>query len=395
VKINVLVIGLLVLLHFAAFAQGDFRAGYIIKNNNDSIPGLVDYTAMRISYRVCVFKESKRGKKQKFSPEELKSYGFIKDRRYESKSVKIADNPTKKVFIEVIVKGNASLYLHEEVFYFEKDSVVKLPKNDWQETPTETGHFLKENKKYVGILNAEIFDCDLSADKTKYKQSDLVNLIQNYNRCKGGEGLIYKKHLPWTKVDFQVFTGFSTSNLKVDGFASNTFRPSRTVAGGGSIDLSFPRLKGKILLSLEAWYGNNLYQGYAESLESNGGTRKDIFIDVSFVKIPFSIRYNLLDENQTPYFKFGFVQYNNRSAQLKTITEQEVNGVVTTSSEEGELNGKSQHGFWLGAGYTKVIYSRLKIFSELRFEQTNGFLGSTIQSSASITSLQVLLGLRF
>ncbi len=394
-KIRYLFIVLSVTVSFSALAQGDFRPGYIIKNNRDSVPGLVDYRGMKSNAKYCFFKESKKSGKQKFSPEDLEAYGFINDKRFESKLLKVNDKLEKKFFIEVLIKGSISLYLHKDVFYIKKDALIKLTKNEEREIQTDEGRFSKENKEYVGLLNIAISDCGLSANATRYDQRELTNLIQNYNRCKGGAGLAYKRNLPWTKFDFQLFTGFSTSNLKVDGFEDDAFRISRTIIGGGSIDISSPRINSKFSFSVETWYVNNLYQGYSKSIESNGSTRNDFIINASFLKVPVGIRYNLLKENQTPYIKLGLVQYFKLTSTLKIVSEKEVNGVVTTSTDEGALSGKSQQGFWFSIGYTKNVFGRYKVFSEIRYEKTNGFLGSFLQSNSRITNLQFLLGLRF
>jgi len=395
VKIIILLVLLCVASVFTVCAQGDFRSGFIIKNNNDSITGLVRYRKASSSYDFCFFKETKGSPEQKLAPDDLKAYGYIDDRRYETKTLKLKGGG-KKVFAEVLVKGKASLYLNEITFYFEKDSLVELPINKRIVVEGEDWNYTRESKKYVGILNLQIADCNLNANKVNYSQRDLTNLVQKYNQCKGSKGVAYKKNLPWAKLYPQLFAGFSASNLKVDSYASDVFKTSNTIIEGGSVDFSSPRINSKFFFSIEAWYVKNLYQGYAESQQSTSQIREDLVIDVSYLKIPLGLRFNLRKDDQTPYIKFGVVKYYELKSSLKIIIERESNAVVTTSLAQQTLDSRNLRGFWLAVGYTKSLSGRLKIFSELRYENTVGSIYSPlIDSKMSNTNLNVLLGLRF
>jgi len=342
-------------------AQGDYRSGFIIKSNNDSIPGFVLYRKASSSYDFCFFKETKGSPEQKFAPDDLKAYGYVDDRRYETKTLKLKGE-RKKVFAEILVKGKASLYLNDITFYFEKDSLVELPINKRIVVEGEDWNYTRESKKYVGILNLQIADCKLNANEVNYSQRNLIDLVQKYNQCKGGKGIVYKKNLPWTKLYPQVFTGFSTSNLNVDGYASDVFKTSNTIIGGGSVDFSSPRINSKFFFSIEGWYVQNLYQGYSESQQSASQVREDLVIDVSYLKVPLGLRFNLRKDDQTPYIKFGVVKYYELKSSLKIISERESNAVVTTSLAQQTLDSRNLRGFWLAVGYTKGFFRTLKGF---------------------------------
>ena len=394
-KIAILSTLLYIVCEFTISAQSDFRTGFLIKNNNDSLPGLISYRKASASYDFCFFKETKGSPEQKLAPDDLKGYGYLDDRRYETKTLK-RESTSKKVFAEVLVKGKASLYLNGVTFYFEKDSLVELPINKRIVVEGEDWNFTRESKKYVGILNLQIADCKLNANEVQYNQRNLTQLVQKYNQCKGSKGIVYKKNLPFTKLNTQLFAGFSTTNLKVDGFADDVFKSSQTIVGGGSFDISSPRLNSKFFFSIEGWYVKNLYQGYAEGQQSGYQLREDVVIDVSYLKIPFGLRFNFRKDNQTPYIKFGIVKYYELKSSLKKIDERESNAVVNTSLAQQSLDSRNLNGFWLAVGYTKSLSGPLKAFTELRYENTVGSIYSPlIDSKMSMTNLNVLLGLRF
>lgn len=216
------------------FGQTDWRNGYIIKLNNDSLPGLVAYMPSAESQKHCYFKTSRKAAREKFNPREIKAYGFIGDKRYESKKMP-AGKVDKTVFVEMLVKGVASLFLFDKTFFYERDSLVRLAKSETTKIERDGKSYFKEDKRYIGLLNIQLADCDLSANKTDYKQDDLINLIQNYNRCKGKVGLFYKHLVPSTRFDFQIFSGPSIFTLSVGEI---TFPTSKTIIAGARVDFS-------------------------------------------------------------------------------------------------------------------------------------------------------------
>ena len=81
-------IGILVFLSIIRLnAQSDFRNGYIIDNNNDTIHGLIDYKGNHANAKKCIFKKDNNSQNQIFTPEEIKGYRFTDSKYYVSKSV--------------------------------------------------------------------------------------------------------------------------------------------------------------------------------------------------------------------------------------------------------------------------------------------------------------------
>lgn len=87
------------------YAQSNYKQGYIITNENDTINGLIDFRTDRANSNVCKFKKSEKSDEQVFHPGEILGYRFIKEMKYYvSRTVEI-DKIKQTVFLEYLVQG--------------------------------------------------------------------------------------------------------------------------------------------------------------------------------------------------------------------------------------------------------------------------------------------------
>jgi len=382
------------LLPASLFAQ-DYRPGYIIKNNMDSVNGYVEYSTEKKSSSYCKFRSSRKDKATAFTPDELHAYGVYGDKRYES--MLIPDPSIKgKAFVKVIVKGPLRLYQYRKTFLVAKDSLMLLPAPKSKVIDTDKGKRTQEDSRYKGLLNILLADCKLSADEIRYTESGLTNLVNNYNRCKGFEPL-YKKPKPIFKVNFNVSAGYSISEMTIelpDPFALNT---SNTVVGGLGVDLSSPRIFDRIFLTIDAWYVKNLYQGYYQNKAGSDVIHTDLQMEFTSIKLPVGLRYQFLKDVNTPFIKGGLMVSFLTGHTFDVIEEKEtINGEVTTTkyAAEGSLQNVPK-GIWLGVGYNKKISKNLQLTIEFRYDQGEGFIGTPIQRFSKVKNYNFLLGIRF
>jgi hypothetical protein len=372
---------LFVFVFIPLLAQVDYRKGYIIKNNGDSLSGLVAYPTIKKSHLICYYKFDKGSKSEKFSPEELVAYGIFGDKRFESKRVFVEGVSTLS-FLEVLVKGDLSLYGMGYIFYYERDTLMELPS------------VKRSGTSYVGVLNLLLNECNLRADDTKYEQRDLINLVQNYNRCLSEAGFVFKATLPWTRFNYQLLGGVTYSNMRMENFGNISFNPSTGAFLGAGTEISLPRLNEKIFYSIELNYYKSLFQGYREILQPMS-FRSDLVINMSLLRVPLGVRYNFFSDYNSPYIKGGAVGGFNVGSTYNYITEIESSGSVTTTVSSGKLQTKAQIGFWMSAGYQRAVTGRYKLFIEARFEKMYGYLYGNFQSPIDNHNLNILLGLRY
>jgi len=391
-------------LPLICIAQADFRPGYIIKDNGDSINGFVSYGSGKKNTERCFYKETKKSKYTSFTPEEVNGYGFLNDKQFESwglpaelKSANPAadSKPRGKVFMKVLAKGPISLYRYGKYYLLHKNGLIILPYPENKLIETNQGSMLQNDHRYIDILNTFLEGSKLTANRTGYDESELTQLIKNYNRFKGYEPLP-KNQKPSVKLHFAIFSGYMQSKMKMDWPDVVSFSPSSTIIGGIGLDISAPRTNDRLSLSLEGWYAKIFYQGYSERSVSGDLFRQDTFVDASFFKVPVGVRYNLLGQTNTPYIKLGLSLYFIGSPSIRILEEVEKAGnVIITEENFGEdFRIKNQRGIWFSVGYERNIFHNLNMFAEFRLEKNNGFIGSAVQSFSSSVDYTFLLGIK-
>jgi opacity protein-like surface antigen len=322
------------LIPSVSFAQ-DYRRGYIIKNNMDSVNGFIEYATEKKNSKYCQFRDTRRGKTTRFSPQELHAYGFYGDSQFES---------------------------------------IRIP----------------------GLLNFLLADCKLSADETRYTEPDITNLINNYNRCKGTEPL-YKKPKPVFKINYNIFAGYNSSEMTADLPEPFSFDNSTAIVGGIGVDLSSPRIFDRIFFTIDVWYVKNLYQGYYKKQEGSDILHNDVHAEFTSIKIPLGFRYNFLKDVNSPYIKGGLVISQLASHTIETIKERQTTygQVVTSQSDEWDDLQKTPKGIWVGVGYNRKLTKNLQLTLEFRYDQGEGFIGTPIQQFSKVKNYNFLLGIRF
>ena len=390
-KLTVFILGSFTL---TVLAQ-DYRAGYVITNSNDSITGYVSYGSGKKNLGRCSFKVSRKSAAVQYLPSELKSYGIYGDKKYLSLTHSEESIPEGKIFARVLAEGPLCLYRHGQLFLVKKDKVFTLPLPKNERIDTENGPRIKEDKRYVGILNQLLADCNLTASESAYAESDLTKLIDAYNQCKGQKP-ISKNRKPIVKMNYQLFAGYVQSNMTMDLFDDVNFNPSYTVIGGLGADVSSPRIFDRLYFSFQGWYVSATYQAYLEKKTGGELRHEDVIMDFSFIKVPVGIRYDFQRSN-TPYIKTGFSSYFLLQHSIKTLTEREgSSGDVFTEESYGGYDIKNRPlGFWISIGYDYTIQRNLRLFAELQYENASGFIGTRVQNFSNVDNFNFLLGIRF
>ena len=378
-------------------AQIDFRSGFIVKTNGDTVKGFVAYRSDKKNLQNCLFKQLKKGKAQSFTAVDLRAYGLTGGKTYEAiiLPVDYANPKRDRVFVKLLVQGPLNLYQYGEYFFLKKiDSLFVLPRPKSQAYGSAETLKLKTDKKYVGTLNYLMLDCKMNANMAHYTESDLTKVVYDYNNCKM-PGSARKNLAPAGRLNFQLFTGYLNSNLTYD--YSNKYIPfhGTTIIGGAGFELSFPRATDKIFFTLEGWVAKTLYQGYYEGLYAGDPIKQDILMDISYVKIPFVLKYNFLSPENTPYVRLGFSWSYTGSYTVKTFQERKSGTVIYSDQISGGYPIKNPKGYWMAIGYDKRFYKKMKVFSEFRYERGEGFIGSPVVNESSLSNYSVLFGMRF
>ncbi len=127
----------------AAFAQADFRPGYVVTNAGDTLRGEIDYRGNILMGRQCTFRAGRGTDEVRYSPAELVAYHFDEGRYFQSRRV----DGERLVFLEVLVQGELDVYYYKgksgEHYYVEK---VGMP---FTEVPAVSGMVEVDGKQYA------------------------------------------------------------------------------------------------------------------------------------------------------------------------------------------------------------------------------------------------------
>lgn len=123
--------GLIMALPFLGFAQANFKPGYRVTNQLDTVKGYIDYKERTLTPTTFIFKDQLAGAAQQYSLANTSAYGIIDAEHFRRHVVKISmgtvdlqhistgldsSSRTDTVFLKVIQDGgNLSLYAYEDI----------------------------------------------------------------------------------------------------------------------------------------------------------------------------------------------------------------------------------------------------------------------------------------
>lgn len=383
------------LFPLAATAQLDFRPGYVVMTNGDTLRGLVSYRGGKKNSEAVAFRQSKKARPTVYDANQVMAYGIYNARAFESLELPPGVPDTGRVFARVLAKGYFDLYRYRDLFLLDaNDSLILLPKPRNEPVGGPDSKVIKRSKRYIGVLNYVMLDCQMNANEAAYSDRDLQRVITRYNVCKSG-GPVAEPSDSRLDLDLILFGGYSNNLMTYHYYRIIPF-PGNTMVAGAGIELSYPRTFDRLIVSVEAIYVKNYYQGYYEVGFPTETVRQDVFFHCTSVQLPLGIRYNLRRPDNTPYVKAGLSWQPLVSTSVRTIQENEsLQGVVTTTEFEGDYDFKSPKGFWAAVGYTRKVAGGIDVFLEFRYGMTQGYLGSPIVDDSKNRSLNFFAGIRF
>ena len=168
-KIKIFTSFLMIFLFLQCYSQADFRKGFVILNNNDTISGLIRNGSKKENSLKCVFIQNTESDKTIYYPDNIKTYRFTDGKYYVSRKIKSSD--TEKIFLEFLFDGISDLYYYSDNlgdhYLIEKYGTdLKELKNEIKivtaikeqagvssayssATPVK---YEKESKEYIGVL---------------------------------------------------------------------------------------------------------------------------------------------------------------------------------------------------------------------------------------------------
>tara|TARA_B100000809_G_scaffold260807_1_gene308441 strand:- start:20031 stop:21086 length:1056 start_codon:yes stop_codon:yes gene_type:complete len=275
-------------------AQTEFRSGYIILKDKDTLFGEIDYRADRLMARVCTFKKDKTV--LKYTPADIEAYRFTDGKYFISKNV-----DGVPVFLQFLIQGKLNVYysydqVEKSHYYLEDDKGVfkELPFEE-NIVFTDEKRYLKKSDYHKGFLN--IFTADAPELKSEInsisepKHSNLISLAKNYHNsvCDTEECIIYESKRARSTVSLEVQAGvfmYATNELTENISDKNVFQT------GVFAHFSLPFLGDKWYIKTGVLYSENKY------------SETDALVE-SIFRVPIHIEYIHFKGRIRPTFSYG------------------------------------------------------------------------------------------
>lgn len=205
------------------YAQSDFKPGYVILNNNDTIFGKIDSRGDMIMSKTCRFKSNNSDSIFNYNPGDIIEYRFVDGKCYVSRIIESG----KPVFLEYLINGKLSIYYYrddegEDYYLVEKiDLPLKvIPYKEEIRFKEDGTRVLYQSKFHVGLLQAYTNDADEfkkeSIEIIKPEHNNLIKYAKDYHNavCKDEKCIIYEKEVPFIKASIELFYGQTSFNKK-------------------------------------------------------------------------------------------------------------------------------------------------------------------------------------
>lgn len=204
-----------------ATAQSDFKPGYIITLEEDTIYGTLDLRSNQTMHTKCDFITEGDNVTTTYLPEEILAYRFTDGKYYTSKEI---DN--SMIFLEFLLEGEINLYIISDngadIYYIEKENtIIELPYSS-EIIENENGIYEQHSTRHIGIMKYYMNDApQLNSKIENLKTPDrrgLIKLTKDYHdiTCDGETCIIYEKSKSKFKVDFNLATGMGFYKNSID-----------------------------------------------------------------------------------------------------------------------------------------------------------------------------------
>jgi hypothetical protein len=385
----------------AAFGQAGFRPGFIIKNNGDTLNGLVFYSVDGKFKNTCRFKRFEIAQEFSYGPSKMKAFGFRNGRYFESKGT-----GNRKSFYECMLKGEISVFVRPGKsggqVYLESPETgfFKLQKG----TNRLAGESYSSYAQAIQYLLDKSGRTSIDASGIRYSAHAIASAI-----TKAGTSLprqpqafyltppvSYMKDYsvtgthPLLKIGLNAGYQFLTVNIAgtkySDYFREAKYNSSYRPVVGLFLNRMLSGKSDHASVELEVNYLTDSYYGYAEYSDGAVINRNDILFDFTAIQIPLYLKYSFGKQKVRPYLKAGgFKSLLIKHSYHRYSEEQFNNEIYTNNITDFDYHGDI--GLQGGAGLEFRMGSARSLNLDAMYSYGNQMLKNK-RSSEQNTSLE-------
>ena len=356
-KRRLFILAILLFTGSCTWAQRNYRSGYIITNQHDTIRGWIDYRGDIRNAVTCSFKATESGQVTDYTPLDIFAYRFTDGKYYLSKNV--GDTIPKHVFLEYLVKGVVHLLYYREsdgtdCYFLEKDEQLLALEMYQREVYVDKQLSVRTLKPYIGILKSALQAHEISknVDFIKLEHKPLVKLVKKYHTYMGLDSLeytVYDQKKPLLSLRFGPVVGVDFSTAKISKrVAKNEYspKPSTNFSVGANLNVWMPRINEKIFMQLQAMYTKYYFFGTCETSLSS----IDVHIRSNVVQTGLSIKYEYPTGKWRPALAVGGAAIFLSSCSIEEVIHRSLDVYIYSSSSKTFFPSYSLHGFGITPG---------------------------------------------
>ncbi|KRD59676.1 hypothetical protein ASE40_11255 [Flavobacterium sp. Root935] len=415
-KKQILFIALTLLLTLKGFSQIAFEKGYVITENNQKTECLVENLDWKNNPTSFRYRLSEDSPIINADLKTVKEFSVTGQKKFIRSSVNI-DRSTKDLqtmtteknpvfhletlFLQVLMEGNASLYLYDDstvrrFFYKVNNAEIKqlvyktyLASGDNENAKYYTDQIAKNN-----YFREQLY-LDLKCDNIQqneyetltYAKNALMRIFAKYNKCTNSEFVDLEVKEKKDLFNLTVRPRYNNSSLTME---SSNFEDMNFDFGGKSsfslgIEAEFilPFNKDRWSIIVEPTYQYYKSEQTIQSSQVVGGTL-DGKVDYKSIELPIGIRRYFFINKNVKIFANGSVIVDFSNNSTATVTRAD-------GSELNKLDIKSgiNLGFGLGAKFMD------KFSAEIRFQTPRGIVSDNSSWNSSYQTTSLIVGYSF
>jgi len=410
---------LIVLFQKNAECQQNFKDGYVVNLNNDTVKGQINYRNWDKNPTRVEFRKDAAAKAVYYKPIEINAFN-VAEENYISAIVSVEKSPYKTnelsnsadfefvkdtVFLEVLATGNKPIYYLKDNdgkinFFIRGDNGIEILLYKEYINETDGIRTINTNEGYKERLRIYLNECpgvEKKIQRMSYTLNSMQDLLIGYYVCKG-VGPDFQKKKEKNKSELGIFAGLSLTKLRFNSPATaihevayTSFPQSTAFAGGVFYNVYLARNLNKFSINNELIYSSYKTDGIYENYSTPVTTKKTtITFDFSYIKLNTLFRY-------TYPVNMAYIYINGGISNGWAVREKNLQKEVTlynnteTVKEGPALNDvrKYEQSYIIGLGTKYKNYS-----FEARFESGNGMSEYSNLNSA-VKRYFFLLGYRF
>jgi len=384
-------------ISIVSLGQTDFRPGYYITWENDTVYGLIDFRGAKRNSDHCLFKETEKSEPVQFNPTDISAYRFTDSKFYVSKEIEINDTE-RQAFLEFLVNGITDIYYYsgeDHTCYFiegKNGRLIELTNDMIDEYIEGEGHFRRESKKYIGVLKATLADCEEvqeDIEKAGLNHKSLINIGKKYHEyvCDNDDCIVYEKPVPKFKFKFAPFIGinfiklsFPETNHFDSGLSYSEFDFNSAIAPsiGFVFNTSIPQLNEKLSVDI----GASVYQFKTSAIAES---KPDFIVDVYDAQLEFTslqtmiaLKYSFPKGSIRPTLALGFASNFFLSKSQTVSIKRYYNGDEIDSKEKTDYFPviSALHGLYTELGSDYTVGNHHTFFTTIKLNLLGNYKGN-------------------